>query len=533
MQIIGIDKDGNTIHMAILEKKKGVVHVETYNDFSETGNRQDVNPLYKSKKKNSLTTTALPQRDLLIKHCFINIKQPRALKKAIPFQSDSIISMDPKSRVTLPLIHHKTDKGSQLSFFITTKAALKKHLHLVAADDIDPDIVSTIPTALVRFAKSLSEETSSCFIFHFGRSFCSCVLMEKNLPKEAYSINFGSETLLDALTLDSENSSTKDLLSKARNMSLSELSSKNTPNFSKIVEQLQNEISKIFLSFFKNEEKKKLPLLLTGQIETFSDFSFWIHSLLHEKVSALIPYLKHEKEKELKQYAISIGLALDALASDQYSIQFRTNEFTPPRLLLIARQKFIFFLTFSCLLSFGLYFFAERTFQNRKEKLHNQLTKLLTLENSRLKTDFNLNEQDLSEKIETFETIIDKEAKDFPYYLLAPKVSDVLNWLKDLPFYEEAKPTLEIKSLRYELVSLPRLEATHNPYLAKVEVEFLSPSRAIARQFHEYLLKGDLLVNPKEEITWEASENSYKTSFFLKNRSPSQTYVQKNDATSR
>ena len=59
----------------------------------------------------------------------------------------------------------------------------------------------------------------------------------------------------------------------------------------------------------------------------------------------------------------------------------------------------------------------------------------------------------------------------------------------------------------------------NEPYLAKIELEFQVNSPMTARKFHEYLLQGeDPIIQTKKEISWESLSDSYRTSFYLKNR---------------
>ena len=79
---------------------------------------------------------------------------------------------------------------------------------------------------------------------------------------------------------------------------------------------------------------------------------------------------------------------------------------------------------------------------------------------------------------------------------------------------------IEILSLRYQLLKFPKLDASQEPYQAKVEIEFKVKSPLNARKFHEALLKGDERVDPSLEVNWEALNDLYRVSFYLKNRSP-------------
>ena len=102
-------------------------------------------------------------------------------------------------------------------------------------------------------------------------------------------------------------------------------------------------------------------------------------------------------------------------------------------------------------------------------------------------------------------------------------MAEVLAWISSHPLLETLKKEgdpLLICEMRYQLVQFPKLGSTQEPYLAKIELEFQVREALHARKFHEALLKGDDKVDPHLEITWEPLADSYRTSFFLKNRSP-------------
>ncbi|NDE82288.1 MAG: hypothetical protein EB051_01560, partial [Chlamydiia bacterium] len=52
--------------------------------------------------------------------------------------------------------------------------------------------------------------------------------------------------------------------------------------------------------------------------------------------------------------------------------------------------------------------------------------------------------------------------------------------------------------------------------VAKVELQFTCPSSRKAREFHDLLLAGDVIVDRLKEITWNVKDSVYTTSFFLR-----------------
>ena len=101
-----------------------------------------------------------------------------------------------------------------------------------------------------------------------------------------------------------------------------------------------------------------------------------------------------------------------------------------------------------------------------------------------------------------------------------PKVSEVLSWLYQHPLVQEKTDPIKIKSIHYQLSECPRLDTPRDPYQAKMEIEFETKSSLNARKFHEEIHEGEAWVDNKEDVQWEVSENTYRTSFYLKNENP-------------
>ena len=158
----------------------------------------------------------------------------------------------------------KEKKDVDITFFITTKEALNSHLKLMLSLRIDPDYVSAASMALVRFVKSIETNISSAVIINIGKSQTTCVLMHKNMPKASHALNIAALYLLEALSKDNLN-----FLKEAEKLDLDQIKEKDFPNLFKSAIFLRKEITKIIFSFFDKDSFKKMPLVLTGEIQSF------------------------------------------------------------------------------------------------------------------------------------------------------------------------------------------------------------------------------------------------------------------------
>ena len=68
------------------------------------------------------------------------------------------------------------------------------------------------------------------------------------------------------------------------------------------------------------------------------------------------------------------------------------------------------------------------------------------------------------------------------------------------------------------MVKRPDQSKKKEKYRVKVDLEFSSPTPKQAREFHDALVAPNDFVDPKDEIKWSSNRGSYRTSFFLKDK---------------
>ncbi len=464
MQAIGIDLDSDTINFATLDLKDGLINLQSID--IEQSNSSNVKPLYiarKKKRKNALIVSGLDAKDVLIKTSFIKSNKPLS-KKAEKLQLESLTSLDAKS-IIYAAYHHQEAK--KLKFFITKKVLLKKHLDRLSHINIDPDHVTSNSKALFRFIKYISEKTTTCVICHIGSNKTTCVYIKNNEILSNHVIKMGN----------------------------------NHEKLGNLKEQINN----TYNSFLQKEDEKNVPILITGIINNEH-----LYPLYAKKIS-----ISSEIEALLK-YAISIGLCLDALQQDCYSLQFRKEEFTNTHLLQKIGKKGIIFSLLFLFFTLCFYFSSEYFLDKKENTLSLQLNHIIKTDHKLLNQPISIDYLNLDEKIEAFEKKLNKETKEFPYFLLNPKVTEVLYWLNNHSFLTNA----EIISFKYELEKYPTIFTEKEPYIAKIELEFKPTNPQEARQFHESILKSEGYADGTKTVNWDIYQDIYKTSFYLKNKTP-------------
>ncbi len=212
-------------------------------------------------------------------------------------------------------------------------------------------------------------------------------------------------------------------------------------------------------------------------------------------------------EVEKPQEAIAIGLALDAALG---GVQFCQGELLPPA--VVARRKKLSMRTLA--LSLGLFLVTgglSQLFLKRQE----------TFLRGRLQSEYSAltPASSLQEGLQAWESSLKGNPQTFALVPNVPRVSDLLSYLSTHPGLVtaegELKEGVECERVHYSLTKYPKVGDLSSPYVAKVELELSMGVPQVAREFHELLLKGDLLVNGKKEVAWQGHNKAYRTSFEL------------------
>ena len=510
MQVLGVQLDPPFLRVAILKKSKGVFQV-LWLKSATSADPDDVKQLYISFW--GRIVSGLGTKNLLIRSLEIKGTDRRHLEEIISFQSEATSHFEPAAVLSVPhFVRKGTDKTEAL-LFTASREALRDHLLELKKWDIDPDFVSATPLALIRYALWKIPSLKDAFLIDLACSEWTCVWMEKGQLKKAHSIPGGIEKLLHSLWEDRK----KVLLEKelegfAKQIDLLQLKPHLSPHLSLQLNEMSQEFGKIIYSFHRVSSAK--PILFTGRTDALGHLREYLIENVKDFVSGECTQTISAEEQK---HAVSIGLALEHQPN---SLQLRREEFFPQKNWKRAGLYCLGLLVSSLLISgIGIYLGA-RGAKHQKKEMISSLQNLLDRWDSSLKqTIFSHAEEDILDK---WSSAVATHSKEYPYILQAPKVSEVFSWLNTHPLLlslEKDQDPIEILSIRYHLLSFPTLDGPQAPYQAKVEMEFRTKSPLNARKLHEALLKGDERVDPTLEVSWEPLNDSYRTSFFLKNRS--------------
>lgn len=453
MYYLALHIDGQEWKMALIERDKK--HFKIVELDSSIVKLLDI----LSQKTPCILVTGIDSWHIFLREFSFKLRFKREILSVLPFQIESQLPHPLNELILLPLFHKRKEGSTSVSLFALTKAHLKDHLESLRHLAFDPDIVSSTPSALSRFAAHYFPDHPSLIVYHLGLEKSSYIAISEGNIILSQTQNFGS--LSEALG-----------------------------NFEKDLDRL--------CAYIKKKCPSITEILMTGEASA----GLPVTALLTKVFSAHFSLLPFPSDDErLKKYAIPLGLCLDAFKQDKQSVQFRVGPFvSEKKVQRRAKWTKSYLAACLCLLlvtSLGGQFYLKKRENHIASLLHSVYPQAKNLS--------------IDEGVLEFESSLSKNKSSFPFALTVPKVSDVLAWAGQHPKLRG----IEMTHLHYVLVKYPKLESPSSPYQAHVELSFKTSSSRLAREFHDALLKGDDIVNAKQEIQWNTDQNNYRTSFYL------------------
>lgn len=466
MHCIGIDLEKEGFRVAILKKEKKSIAIDSLHFFPYSADNvkqfYNLSPFHTGKEVK--VVSGISGLDLFLRKLHIPLKDQRKILEALPFQLESLIPISEEAPIVCPLFRPLSKQMTAVTIVATSEEALLSHLKKLKELDIVPGVVSCAPTALMRFGRWAQKEASKILHFELKDQKISCVIYE------------GTEILL----------------------------SQTLPECLPCELSIELEKLSVFLKQ-KGVIDDNTPWLVTGAKECADLIASHFPGKMLEM-----------QEEDASLFAVSIGLALDALAEDLSSVQFCQKKFTPEP-TAVRRKKHILSYAAFCLGAAALLAIGGGVILGQKERaLATSLRGYLSgpLAESSLDST-----REIEQTLYDWENSLKGQRNAFAFLPNVPKVSDVLAWLSvHSAFAGEnggQKDGIEIQSFHYSLNKYPKIGETTSPYVASVELEFSSQAPRPAREFHEALLKGDQIVNGKKEVKWQVQNQTYFTSFEL------------------
>ncbi len=444
-----------------------------------------------------LIATSLESSELFIANMQSTLKSKRAVLKTLPFQVENLIPKKLDNLEVFPKIE-KANGSFNIDLFVINSDSVEKHLQFFEKFGINPHLIYCQEGAFASFGKKYFSDRKSCLSFYLGHSKTIIASYIDGRFAISYEIDIGAN---DFLKLVPENS----LSEKEEYLHAFFLNEMDTKSCAALIDTYFKKIDRIFSDLFRRKENLAgFALFFLGQFNSVKG----LKELLESKFASKIQILEGEATEEELSCAPAMGLCLSVLQSRELAPQFRQREKIHTYHIKKISQK-IASIAGCALLLFGVTFFGLQNFVNKKRKaLHSEITQ------------FTKNYPSIfSEKELTLEQIRAKldQVKGYKPYFSSPVLaSDMLDYLSTHPILNKENSNFEINDFKYLLVSYPSLKKPKDKYKVKLQISFQADSPTHAKEFYDYLLKEDPIVDSKQEISFNRSDHGYQVAFFLK-----------------
>lgn len=470
--------------------------------------------------RKALYITGLKTKEILTRTLEIKLTKEKDINAVLAFQAEPILPYPIEQAILDKIVLFKDESGSQLSLFSVRKDHLQAHIDSFNDLNIEPEVISCQPMALATFSKHYTALQGLFFVLHLGVDEAAILLVEEGKLFACYSIPGILQLKLLQGDIDFMHLDDSPLL--------------------KAAESLLLDISKSLYALTKQAKGQEIAsLLVTGEGASLGNLAEWIcFRLKKEFIEPSAPWDPSITTKELKRYAVAIGLALQGLNKSTPRVNFRQSEFVYPYPWKRIKKPLALYIFSSIFIAFLLFLAGKQHNTSQLNSARSQYKNLLMIrgieheevekigeaQGEEMKAAEELSAEEISVRVEKIEREIEKTTTTFPLQPNIANVSDVLAWLCTHPQVVttdekgQKKALLEIENFTYNMIKKPDRSKPREHYQVKINIELSSKEAKWAREFHDALVAPNEFVDPKSEIKWSASQGRYRTSFFLKDK---------------
>lgn len=556
LHTLGFELDCGLLKGAQLSVVKGKPKLEQVFEIDVSLNSDHVNPLYINDSKQSLkdllqknlVVTPLNTNEVLIRQLEIKLKKEKDIDAVLNFQTEPLLPYSIENAIIDRIKIGPTTEGTLLTVAASRKDHLTKHLEHWHSLQIEPEVISCIPAALISFVSVFAPSENPQFILHLGCISTTCVLVRDGKLIAAQSLQKGLNQLKEAFSKDLQTEDQQMFKDHFDQLNFESLNSIDTPALFQACEILKLDITRTLYSLAKQAKGKDIAeIVWVGEGVLCRNLSSFLCQSLNKKIrepssNTLFPI----STTDLQKFSVSIGCALSALPIKIDQINFRQHEFAYPHPWKRFKKPLSIYLSLCFLLAFAFYIFGQAYIGYQEDKLKEEYADLLVLmnkpyhsfeeeyalkfpsghssEEGKTITLKMLNNAELINRIRYLDKELQATPDMFALQPNVPRVSDVLAWLSKQPTLRNKDTEgslvqpIQIDSLSYTMVKRPEQTKKQEKYQIKLEIEFTSPTPKQAREFHDALIAPNDFVDPKGEVKWSSNRGKYRTSFFLKDK---------------
>jgi hypothetical protein len=477
MHALGVTLEAGELKIALLMKKRERFEIQ----WVETFDASSVNPFYIS--KNPMVVSGLNSDEVIFRKKVFNLASEEKILSVLPFEMEESLPFPPEESIISPSFKKISKNATEVNLFASKREFIENHIKKLETLSLSPDIVSSTPAALWRATSSLFPEHTCILSINIGWDQLCCVSILEDVLISSHFIPVGVKDFTE-----------KDFEQKK-------------------VELLQH-LDRI-ITFIQQKMKiaNDIELFLCGEVDRQVDFhamignAFKQFSLLKEEHATNLPFSLVQK------YAVNFGLALEGLYQDEQTTQFRSGSLLSPAYTSSWKKAMRLYAYAGLILSALVFAGGHLLLAKKQKELIKPLSRYLSLaENDKGIFD----QQYLIEKITALEKKIAKQKNAFEYFPTVPTPYECLIWLSKHAILSKTPSDLfNIRTLDYSLERYPKIGSSPTAYKAKFEMEFACASPQLAKQFHESL-KSDAIIDQKGKVSWNAKNQTYQVSFYLK-----------------
>lgn len=480
-------------------------------------------------------TTGLDGKEVLVRPLSLPLTKEKDIEAALTFQAEPLLPYPAEQAFLSYQVVSKTADSTDLTLLAVRKEAVQAHLEPWHTWNIEPEKISSLPSALCEFGATYLPEVKTFLILHLQHHEMTCILIKDGKLWASFTQAEGLNLLLSAQTPMPENEEGWQKLEQQKSGVLAEA-----------FKRLQKGTVKMAYALAKECKSNSIEgIIVTGEAAAWKGFS----QILTQNLN--MPLLTCSSKdnfsaQELLNYAVPIGLALGSLPNRPHSIDFRQQEASYPHPWRRLKTPMVLYFASILLLTLAFYFFSQQSllFQENEikqnyidlladmNKSHDDFEAAFVAKNPHAHEAFNqeipnieqLRHEDLTFRLAFLQQELQAMPDSFPLFANIPRVSDVLAWLSQHPaaiFIDEngnKQAKLQIENFSYTMLKHPQQGKKQEKYQVKIELEFSSPTPKWAREFHDALIAPNDWIDPKGEVKWNSNRGKYKTSFFLKDK---------------
>lgn len=561
--VLGLSIDAFSLKGAAISQTRGKLKLEKTFDFliqpsPKNGSLEEdhVKPLYTTEQaeelkqlaEHNLIVTSANTQDILVRPLELKLKKDKDIEAALAFQVEPLLPYPAENAIIDKVLLSKDKEGSKLTVFAMRKDHLKEHLAQWDALEIEPEVISASPQALVLFTNHFIGNDLPLFIVHIGLDQSFGVLVDQGKLLAAQAIPDGVNLLIDALAQDKGIDQAK-AYSQLIDPSFHPFQQQDKPAFKQALDNLRMSITRTIYSLAKQFKSKEInSIIVTGPGALVQGIAQNVSTSLNKTL--LVPREELEfgaSSKELLNFALPIGEALSALPQCKDQINFRQQDFLYPEPWKRLKQPIFLYFMLCLGIAIALFLFGKAYVSYQEGELKQQYLNLLSMmnkpytalekelnskkpggldQNSEIPEINTLSLEEIKSRLAYLEKDIQSTPQTFPLQANVPLVSDVLAWISSHPNFinkqqektNDALTSMRIENFSYSMVKRPEPTKKQDRYQVKVEMEFSSPTPKMAREFHDALIAPNDMVDPKGEIKWNSNRDRYRTSFYLKDK---------------